>query len=253
MMNSKFKLIHFFLSLLFSITLLSCSGSAISLTKIPEECEPYLFYELSSFDSSVRFLDEKMISNQKYLAVKTLSQEGYELLVLSIKSESAVFLATSPSRNVSISLNRGEAIRIYDGIVGNKKFSLNQDSSSSSSFHNECAFVRLKDKNIQDAVILNASKIQHEKNRANNIYNQLNVYFGLNELLFSHFPDFRKYTIKDLAGDRKVNHVTRDGIEVPEIELDLDGTTDERQVELFKSAIYKDLFFEVGLVGKFEK
>lgn len=236
--------------LFFAVVIFSCSNLISDRLDLPEECERYLFYELDLFDKKIEYLDKKIVSSEKYIALKRLSQDGYELFVLSIGDKSGVFTASSPDRNVSISLDKSEAVKIFNNIVGEKEVSLNSNTSFSSSYHNECAFVRLKNKNIQDAIILNASKKEYAQNRADNIYNQLNIYFGIDELRSIHFPNFREYSLKELSGDREVSYVVIDGIKIPEIELDKEKKPDNGQVEAFRKAIHEDLFFELKKLSR---
>jgi hypothetical protein len=65
---------------------------------------------------------------------------------------SAVFLATSLDRNVSVSLDREEAIKLYANITeGSEKYAIK------SVLNTECAFTRAKGNVIQEAVLVNPS------------------------------------------------------------------------------------------------
>lgn len=236
MKNCNVRILARIVILILLSTVFACSNG-YSETKIPAACISYLYHESDQLDNSISFLRGKLKLSQKYLALKTISSSSYDLIVLSIEPSSAVFLATSFDRNVSVSLKRDDAVELYDSILN-----LTGKYDTEHFLKMECAFTRSSDNGIQDAVLLNPSNIASTKSSR-----ELNIYLGLNQLLDKYFPSFRTYTLEELAGDKEIKYFEQDGFVVPEIELELIDNADEQKNRAFLRAIEKDLFFEMKM------
>ena len=177
-----------------------------------------------------RKINEYLQSSQKYVAVKILSAGSYELLAMSVNSNGGSLIALSPGEYHSVSIDSIDAENLFSEMTGNGRIEM-RNSVESKSMHPECAFVRVSISSQQDVVLVDASRFQYEENLAEQSFDQLNIYFGLQDLVRTHIRDFRQ--VADLPSGGEFSSVDPvSGIEAIEVDITASSHRSDSRAEI---------------------
>lgn len=212
-------------------------------SKLHGQCEMYLGYSLDSFDEVSRFVKNNMVSSERYLAVKKLSLYSYELNILTINEKQGKFISVSYGGFLVKNLEKQVALQVYGDLVGKGDIYL-KDNIMGSTIHGECAFVRVQNKRRQDSIVIDAQFFEWVKN---DIINELDIYYGIEETRKKYFPRVTDLPIEYFTWKDLLAAVDKAEAENEYVKVDASQVNEatEEEVEDYRKAIRSDYFFEL--------
>jgi hypothetical protein len=204
----------------------------------------------TNYDGIINFIGLYMTDVESYIAMKRYNnQVGYQLFILAVKKDSAVLLATDGGKNAVVTLTKTEGQQWLDNISGGAKLLL-KDRTEAQSFHPECAFVGIKSQHhpVSDAIVVDGSHTAYQENIKTAKFDELNLYYGLDQLQEQYLPHFYEYNYVDYSTDAQVRALMHSG-DKP-VYYQVNRTTINRPTEQaedeFMYTIMTDAFFEIN-------